>query len=89
MFGKNATTLLKMMGQSGNTEGAITAADVATALSKLKTALDKLPIDDAANKDSDQNNDDQAVSLHTRAVPLIRLLEESVTSNGYMMWEPQ
>ena len=89
MFGKNATTLLKMMGQSGNTKGAITAPDVAAALAELKTALGKMQSDDAVTQDSDQNNEEQTVSLQTRAVPLINLLEESVTKNGYVMWEPE
>ena len=39
MFGTAATSLLKMMGQSGNVPGAIMAEDIPAALEKLKKAL--------------------------------------------------
>lgn len=86
MFGKVATDLLKMMGQSGNDEGAISAPDVSAALEKLKAALERLP---EADSDSEDESEEKEVSLQTRAVPLIDLLEESVAKNGYVMWKPQ
>ena len=86
MFGKVATQLLKMMGQSGNNEGAIREADVPEALSKLKTALEALP---ATESDQDDEGNNDEVSLQTRAVPLIKLLEESVAGGSYIMWKPQ
>lgn len=39
MFGTAATSLLRMMGQSGNVPGAILAGDIPAALDKLKKAL--------------------------------------------------
>ena len=39
MFGTAATSLLKMMGQSGNVPGAIMPPDIPAALEKLKRAL--------------------------------------------------
>jgi len=39
MFGTAATSLLKMMGQSGNVPGAIMAEDIPAALEKLKAAV--------------------------------------------------
>ena len=86
MFGKVATQLLKMMGQSGNSEGAIRESDVPQALEKLKAALDSLPTAESNQEDDDNDNE---VSLQTRAVPLIDLLEESAASGSYVMWKPQ
>ena len=84
MFGKVATQLLKMMGQSGNNEGAIREADVPEALNKLKSALAALPA-----AESDRDDDDNEISMQTRAVPLIDLLEESAAAGSYVMWKPQ
>ena len=86
MFGKVATQLLKMMGQSGNSEGAIRETDVPEALSKLKTALNSMP---ASESNQETDDDENEISLQTRAVPLIDLLEESVASGSYVMWKPQ
>ncbi len=86
MFGNIATRLLKMMGQSGNSEGAIRESDVPEALNKLKAALDSLPAAESNQEDEDTDND---VSIKTRAVPLIDLLEESAAAGSYVMWKPQ
>ena len=84
MFGTVAKQLLKMMGQSGNTEGAIRAPDVPNALQKLNDALESMP---------DQNTEDvdgeSEISIHTRAKPLIDLLNECIADEGYMMWKPK
>lgn len=84
MFGTIAKQLLKMMGQSGNDEGAMKAPDVPAALQKLKDALKAMPA-----QDSDDEDDDNEVSIHTRAVPLIDLLEECIREDSYLMWKPQ
>lgn len=86
MFGDVASQLLKMMGQSSSSEGAIREADVPAALEKLQTALDKLPANPQLNEDED---DTQQVSLQTRAAPLVDLLKESIEKGGYVMWKPQ
>gem|GEM_PF-5812735 len=52
MFGKVATDLLKMMGQSSNNEGAISAEDVPVALENLKQALGRLPENDSEEEDN-------------------------------------
>jgi len=90
MFGDIAVKLLKMMGQSGQTEGAIRAEDVPSALSSLRSALDQLPAE--ANPEAspdDGENETQAVGLHTRAKPLLDLLTQSAEDGGYVMWKPQ
>lgn len=86
MFGDIAVQLLKMMGQSGQTEGAIREQDVPAALSSLRSALEHLPVENGA---SDNEDESQKVSLHTRAKPLLDLLEESEKKGGYVMWKPQ
>ncbi len=86
MFGSVATQLLKMMGQSGNSEGAIRESDVPEALNKLKAALDSLP---GTENNQDNEDSDNEISLQTRAVPLIDLLEESADGGSYVMWKPQ
>jgi len=85
MFGNAAKSLLKMMGQSGQPEGALREEDVSGALESLHAALKTMPDDSATNSDED----DDHVSLRTRAVPLIKLLEECVEKGGYLMWKPQ
>ncbi len=84
MFGNVASSLLKMMGQSDNNEGALNAEDVPAALEKLKTALNVMPEDDSSTEETE----DKPVSLHNRAIPLIDLLEESIAKGGYVMWKP-
>ncbi len=90
MFDDVAIKLLKMMGQSGSTEGAIREPDVPDALSDLKQALANMPAsnDDRENTPADDDNE-PVVSLHTRASPLIDMLEQCVSKGGYLMWKPQ
>ena len=86
MFGDIAVKLLKMMGQSGQTEGAIREQDVPDALTSLRSALEKLPVESSSADDDDESH---TVGLHTRAKPLLDLLEESAKKGGYVMWKPQ
>jgi hypothetical protein len=65
--------------------GAIDSADVPTALANLKAALDKMPqqVEPAGEAGEDQ----PAVSLHTRALPLIELLQAAIADEDYVRWE--
>ncbi len=83
MFGDAATRLLKMMGQSGQPEGAIREEDIPAALNKLKEALAHLQ-EPEAEEDEDG---ELPVSITTRATPLIDLLESGIEKGGYMMWK--
>jgi len=87
MFGHVATTLLKMMGQSGQHEGALREEDVPGALNTLNDALQSIP-EDTTDTSSDDTDDD-SVGLKTRAVPLVKILQECVEKGGYFMWKPQ
>jgi hypothetical protein len=84
MFGDVALKMLKMMGHSATVPGAIRAEDIPLALSKLKTAIDaeKL-LPPHANK----NSDEPAVSLASRALPLINLLAAAAKEETYVTWK--
>lgn len=83
LFGKVATALLDMMGTSGRDKGALRAEDVPGALEQLKTGLAQR----ATDPDEDDDSDDDDVPLNRRAVPVIELLEKTVASGGYFMWQ--
>jgi hypothetical protein len=84
MFGDVAVTLLKMMGHSGTVPGAILAADLPAALSRLTAAIDKTRTETSAG---DDDEDETRVSLSNRALPLVDLLTAAVQQNGDVMWE--
>ena len=85
MFGDDALKLLESMGFGSAVPGAIAAGDVPRALENLKRVLAELPepVEPADEADGDQPK----VSLHTRAVPLLELLEAAVAENTYISWE--
>lgn len=85
MFGDVALTLLGMIGHSPTVPGALLAADVPAALGRLTAAIE-------AAKDSppvadEETQDEPAVSLAHRALPLIRLLAAAANSNSRVMWK--
>ena len=84
MFGDVAVTLLKMMGHSGTVPGAILAADVPAALSRLTAAIDKTRTETPADDDEE---DEPRVSLTTWALPLVDLLTAAAQRNCDVMWE--
>jgi len=90
MFGDVAVRLLKMMGHSGTVPSAILAQDVPGALERLKAAIAK---DGAADADvssggaPDGDSEEPAVSLATRAFPLIELLEAAARRRCDVMWD--
>jgi len=96
MFGSAATSLLKMMGQSGNVPGALMAEDIAGALEQLRQSLDEVSSgssDEAAAEADEQDmtrsaDDDDAppVSIATRAMPLVQLLEAAHAAQANVRW---
>ncbi len=87
MFGDVAIQLLKLMGRSGNVPGALRAEDVPAALASLQAALDADNQSEGQDATPDEENDEPAVSLAHRAVPLIELLNSAVSEQCYVMWE--
>ena len=87
MFGDVAIRLLKMMGHSGTVPSALLAADVPAAIERLQAAVateDQLP----ETQGSDEVDDDEpAVSLGHRALPLIELLKVAAKAERNVMWD--
>jgi Domain of unknown function (DUF1840) len=89
MFGNVALPMLKMMGHSATVPGAILAADVPMALSRLKVAIDAKK-DSPPVENEDENGDDAdepVVSMADRALPLINLLTAAAEAGCNVMWE--
>ncbi len=72
MFGDVALNMIELMGHSKTVPGAILAADVPIALSRLKAAIhaEKAP----SPVEGEDNEDEPPVSIDNRALPLISLL---------------
>lgn len=99
MFGDVAKQLLPLMGASGKIPGALDADDVPDALRRLTTAVEDIKArahetaapaavnEDAAVDDEDEKDKTPPVSLATRAVPLISLLNRAAAAKAEVMWE--
>jgi hypothetical protein len=87
MFGNDALAMLKMMGHTATVPGAILAADVPQALSRLTTALNlqKEISPPVENKDEDTN--EPVVSMVNRGLPLIELLTAAAKAGCNVMWK--
>ena len=85
MLGDVGREMLEMMAFGSSVPGAINAEDVPTALENLKQALAKLPVQ--AEPAGDADDDQPAVGMHTRAVPLLELLQAAVADETYVSWE--
>ena len=90
MFGDVATTLLKLMGQSGGMPGALLAADLPAAIDRLKQGIAVAGDEPAGNPpqraDEDTEKAPPPVSLRQRAFPLIKLLESAARANADVVW---
>jgi hypothetical protein len=84
MFGDVGLTMLKMMGHSGTVPGAILAADVPAALSKLKTAL-AATVDAPVSADTEDG--EAVVSMANRGLPLVDLLTAAAKAQNDVMWK--
>ena len=90
MFGDIGIRMLKMMGHSATVPGAIMAADVPAALSRLRAAIDAIkasPPVEAKDEDEDEDEDEPVVSMATRALPLINLLAAAAKAESTVMWK--
>lgn len=84
MFGDVGTKMLELMNYGTSIPGAITAEDVSHALSNLQRGLE-----DTADLavDTEAEADQPAVSLNTRAQPLIELLQSAIDDRNQVRWE--
>ncbi len=91
MFTGDAHTMLKLMGLSTTVPSALRAEDVQPALDKLKQGLERHEATQPPPaSDEEQDDDDEEptpVPLHTRALPLIELLETAANANEHVIWE--
>jgi hypothetical protein len=85
MLGDVGRKMLEMMAYGNSVPGAIIAGDVPTALNNLNQALDKLP--PQAEPAGEAGEDQPAVSMHTRAIPLVELLQAAVADEVHVRWE--
>ncbi len=84
MFGDVALAMLRMMGHSATVPGAILAADVPVALSRLTAALE---VEKAKPPVEDKDADEPAVSMANRGLPLIGLLTAAAKAGRNVMWQ--
>ncbi len=86
MFGDIARRLLRLMGQTGNIPGGITAEHIPAALQRLHEALEETT--EEADKAPDEDDKDRAprVGLAVRAYPLIEMLKAAVAEDTSVMW---
>jgi hypothetical protein len=88
MFGEVALKLIKLMGRREAVPSAIEPEDIPQALKMLRAGI---AADDAAAKeDESEDGDDETeelVSVHNRALPLIELLQAAHKENVPVMWE--
>ena len=84
MFGDVALTMLKMMGHSATVPGAILAAEVPEALSRLTAAIDA---EKSSPPVTDKDGDEAVVSMANRGLPLINLLTSAAKADSNVMWK--
>lgn len=84
MFEKVALKMLSMMGHSQTVPGAILAADVPEALSRLTAAIET---GNSSPPVESNDPDEPAVSMASRATPLIDLLAAAAKEDEDVMWE--
>ena len=85
MFGEVGLKLLDMMDFGVSVPGAIIAEDVPRALSNLQNRLESVV--EVVEPTGEAGDDQPAVSLYTRAVPLIELLQSAVADENIVSWE--
>jgi Domain of unknown function (DUF1840) len=87
MFGDVAVRLLKMMGHSATVPGALLAEDVPAALKHLEAAVEADKQSPEPEESAEGEEDEPAVSLPHRALPLIELLKAAAKEKCNVMWD--
>jgi hypothetical protein len=82
MLQATAEALLELIGKSASQPGILEVADMPAALLALRAAPVEQPPDDAELKAFG----DQPVSLHQRAVPFVRLIEQAQAGGKPVVW---
>ena len=82
--------LLKLAGHSGTVPGALLAADISSAMTRLNAGLDRedpRPARGAAAKLPDDPDEPQPVGLRLRAFALQQMLKAAAQKNADVTWE--
>ena len=87
LFGDAAVRLLKLMGHSGAVPGALHAADVQAALERLESAVEADKQSPEPEASAQSEDDEPAVRLSHRALPLIELLNAAAKARCDVMWD--
>lgn len=87
MMGDVALPLLRMMGMSGNEQGAVSGPDLLTALATLEEALRLVPGPRTAGM-QEEDEREPPIALQRRALPLLEMLRRAAAGDGYVMWQP-
>ncbi|MCW8880856.1 MAG: DUF1840 domain-containing protein [Sedimenticola sp.] len=88
LFGDVALRLLKMMGHSGTVPSALLADEVPAALAHLEAAIEAEKQSSQATEVAAVDDDDEpAVSLTHRALPLLELLKAAAKDKCNVMWD--
>ena len=85
MFGSVGMNMLEMMNFGTRVPGGIVSEDLPRALDNLQLGLQAIPREVTPENDAD--DDQPAVNLHTRALPLIKLLQAAITDENDIRWE--
>lgn len=86
MLGDVGMKLLKLMNFGNKVPGGIVAEDISVALKNLQQGMQGIPKDVTTDPDTD-DDDQSAVNLHTRVLPLIELLQAAIAENNNVRWE--
>jgi hypothetical protein len=97
MHGEPARRLLVLGGHSGTVPGAVLAAELPAFLARLREGLarhgDEIspppsPVrDDPSERDDDDAPRERGISLHTRALPVIDMVETALARGSDLMWD--
>ena len=99
MLSAHAAALLGPLGKQVERPGILTVAELPAAIAHLKALPDDTPRGaaadsgdpgDAADHDRDQDRErplaDTPVSLHKRAVPMVRMFEQALAAGQDVVW---
>ena len=87
MFGDVALHMLKLMGHSATVPGALLAEDIPAALQRLEAAVEADRQSPEPEQSKQGEDDEVAVSLSHRALPLIELLKAAAKEKVNVMWD--
>lgn len=90
MFEDVALDIIKLMGRREAVPSAISAEDLPDALSSLEGSLAELnEVEDTDLEEAveEEETGKKVVGLHTRAYPLIELIQHSIQDESFLMWD--